>query len=64
MVAISMYYIPFLDCSVVFCTVCTVQVRNLVYVHTNLRLCDKVTDIDYTEQTINWSHSESESDAE
>ena len=26
--------------------------------------CFNVTDIDYTEQTINWSHSESESDAE
>ena len=37
---------------------------NALRCHTNLRLCDKVTDIDYTEQTINWSHSESESDAE
>ena len=26
--------------------------------------CFNVTDIDYTEQTINWSHSECESDAE
>ena len=35
-----------------------------MFVHTNLRLCEKVTDIDYEEKTVDWSESESDCDGE
>ena len=40
-----------------------VQVRDMVFVHSNLRLCEKVADIGYEEKTVDWS-SESESDGD
>jgi len=35
----------------------------MVFVNSNLRLCEKVADIDYEEKTVDWS-SESESDGD
>ena len=35
-----------------------------MFVHTNLRLCEKVTDTDYEEKTVDWSESESDCDGE
>ena len=29
--------------------------NKLVFIHSNLRLVDKVSDIDYAEQTIKWT---------
>jgi len=50
------------------------QVNNLVYIHTNLRLMDRIGAVGYTEDTVKWttetteeetdSESESESDSD
>jgi len=39
-------------------------VRHLVFVHTNLHLCDKVTDINYEENVLDWSENENDSDTD
>lgn len=31
------------------------KVNNLVFIHSSLRLTDKVSDIEYKEETIKWS---------
>lgn len=45
------------------------RARDLVYVHSNLRLVDKISAVDYTEATVEWEEwavedSDSESDSE
>ena len=34
--------------------VCLCQVRDIVYVHSNLRLVDKLEEISYSETTVPW----------
>jgi len=40
------------------------QVRDVVFIHNNLRLAERVTDISYTEATVDWEEWESESDSD
>jgi hypothetical protein len=45
------------------------RARDLVYVHSNLRLVNKISAVDYTEATVEWEEwavedSDSESDSE
>ena len=40
------------------------KVRDVVYVHSNLRLMDKLTDLAYNGQNIQWSSESSDSDAD
>ena len=38
------------------------RVRDVVFLHNNLRLANKTTDIDYTEPNIEWGQQDSETD--
>ncbi len=38
------------------------QVKNVVFVHNNLRLADKLQELSYTEATIQWETSMAERD--
>ena len=40
------------------------QVRDVVFIHNNLRLAERVTDISYTEATVDWEEWESESESD
>jgi len=43
------------------------KARDLIYVHSNLRLLDKISDVNFTETTVQWEQwaiADSESEAE
>jgi len=40
------------------------QVRDVVFIHNNLRLAEKLTDISYTESSLQWEELESSSDSD